>query len=318
MALPKPQSPSLTWLILNHVSPSEQKIDLIDRRLETITQLLHELQTLSLSPAACSNASAPTAHLRVSPANPTTMASSSTPIDGTSEPITLENPFVDTMSSGVSQFAFSNSFPQQAVHNERLQGLDLDVNETVDSMHSILGAFKQQTSKSEMSYPLAEPSLRPSFRGCQMPPIEKAVALLHGAKSKQFLQGVIDHSQLLPPLADLEYIILANSLESAGWLHELFPVGNLSSICLRVYFSEEISEADFIIANSGLLQLFVGQSEGIPDKTESLNNAHICRTNIETALINLPLHLPATPPMISALLLGVSHSPWHFDIIHFI
>lgn len=95
-------------------------------------------------------------------------------------------------------------------------------------------------------------------------------------------------------------------------------MGNLSSICLRVYFSEEISEADFIIANSGLLRLFVEQSEEISDKTESLNYAHVCRTNLETALFNLPLHLPATPLMISALLLGVSNFPYHSDIIHFI
>lgn len=87
-------------------------------------------------------------------------------------------------------------------------------------------------------------------------------------------------------------------------------MGNLSSICLRVYFSEHFSEADFIIANSGLLQVFIEQSEGLPDKTESLNYAHICRTNLETALVNLPLHLPATLDMISALLLGVSSLPF--------
>lgn len=175
---------SLTSLILNYASPSEQKIDLIDRRLGTITQLLHDLQTLSPSPAACSNTSVPPAPLTVDPANPATMASSTTPIDGTSKPTTVKTPLFDTRSSSVSHSAFSSSFPQRAVHNGRLQGLDLDVSETVDSMHSILGAFKQQTSKTEMSYALAEPSLRPSFRGCQMPPIEKAVALLHGAKGK--------------------------------------------------------------------------------------------------------------------------------------
>lgn len=85
-------------------------------------------------------------------------------------------------------------------------------------------------------------------------------------------------------------------------------MGNLSSICLRVYFSEDFSEADFIIANSVLLQLFIEQSEEITGKAESLNYAHICRTNLETALVNLPLHLPATSDMISALLLGAFHT----------
>ncbi|KAL5615984.1 hypothetical protein FOBRF1_004732 [Fusarium oxysporum] len=260
----------------------EQKFDLIDRRLETITQLLHDLQTLSTSPGACSTTSVPPAPLRVDTANPAIMASSSTSIDGTSKPTTVETAFVDERLSVASHSAFPSSFPQQAVHNGRLQGLDLDINETLDSLHCILGALKQQTSKTEMSYPLAEPSLRPSFRGREMPPIEKAVALLHSTK--------------------------ANLFESSVWFHDLFSVGNLSSICLRVYFSEDFSEADFIIANSGLLQLFIEKSEEIPDKTESLNYAHTCRTNLETALVNLPLHLPATLDMISALLLGAFHT----------
>jgi hypothetical protein len=95
-------------------------------------------------------------------------------------------------------------------------------------------------------------------------------------------------------------------------------VGSLSSICLRVYFSEDFSEADFIIANSGLLQLFIVQSEEVPDNTDGLNYAHICRTNLETALVNLPLHLPATLDMIAALLLGVRNFPFHSNITHFI
>ncbi|EMT61122.1 hypothetical protein FOC4_g10014164 [Fusarium odoratissimum] len=194
----------------------------------------------------------PPAPLRVDTANPAIMASSSTSIDGTSKPTTVETPFIVERLSVASHSAFPRSLPQQAVHNGRLQGLDLDINETLDSLHCILGAFRQQTSKTEMSYPLAEPSLRPSFRGREMPPIEKAVALLHSTK--------------------------------------------------------DFSEADFIIANSGLLQLFIEKSEEMPDKTESLNYAHTCRTNLETALVNLPLHLPATLDMISALLLGAFHT----------
>lgn len=86
-------------------------------------------------------------------------------------------------------------------------------------------------------------------------------------------------------------------------------MGNLSGICLRVYFSKDFSAADFIIANSALLQLFTEQSEEVSDNAESIRYAHLCRTNVETALLNLPLHLPATMDSISALLLGVSNSP---------
>jgi hypothetical protein len=203
MALLKPQSHPSTSLILNHVPSSEQKIDLIDRRLETITQLLHNLQTLSPSPGAYSTTSVPPAPLRVDTANPAIMASPSTSINGTSKPTTVETPFVDERSSVASHSAFPSSFPQQAVHNGRLHGLDLDINETLDSLHCILGAFKQQTSKTEMSYPLAKPLLRPSFRESEMPPIGKAVALLHGAKGKQYIPGLTDHFYLrFSPLID--------------------------------------------------------------------------------------------------------------------
>ncbi|KAM0259266.1 hypothetical protein ACHAPA_010833 [Fusarium lateritium] len=210
------------------------------------------------------------------------MASSSTSIDRTPEPMIMETLSDDEKSSVASHCAFPSSFHQHAANNTPSQGLDLDINETIDSLHCISGTFKQETSKKEMSYPLAEPQLRPSFGRSKMPPIEKTVAVLHGAK--------------------------ANLFESSLWLHDLFSLGKLASICLRVYFSKDLSEADFIIANSGLLQLFIEQSEDATDKAESLNYAHICRTNLETTLVNLPLHLPATVDMISALLLGAFHT----------
>ncbi|KAJ4015500.1 hypothetical protein NW766_005844 [Fusarium irregulare] len=112
-----------------------------------------------------------------------------------------------------------------------------------------------------------------------MPPIEKTVALLHGTK-----------------------------FDTSVLLHDLFPMGNLSGICLRVYFSKDFSAADFIIANSALLQLFTEQSEEVSDNAGSIRYAHLCRTNVETALLNLPLHLPATMDSISALLLGAFHT----------
>lgn len=200
MTLLKPQSHTSTSLILNHVSSSEQKIDLIDRRLETITQLLPDFQTLSPSPGAHSTTPVPP-----DTENPAIMASSSTSIDGTSKPMTVETSFVEGRSPVASHSAFPSSLHQQAVHNGRLHGLDLDINETLDSLHSILGTFKQQTSKADMSYPLAGPSLRHSFRGSEMPPIEKAVALLHRAKSKQYIPGLIDHFHLrFSPLIDSE------------------------------------------------------------------------------------------------------------------
>lgn len=79
-------------------------------------------------------------------------------------------------------------------------------------------------------------------------------------------------------------------------------------MCLNVYFCEEYSEADFINVNAGLHSLF---SDFVPHasaekKEEYLRYAHECRDNLETALSNLPLHLPARSNTIMALLFGVS------------
>lgn len=81
-----------------------------------------------------------------------------------------------------------------------------------------------------------------------------------------------------------------------------------SEICLNVYFSEEYSETDFIIVNAGLHSLFGDYSDQVPveEKGINLEYAYVCRENLETALANLPLQLPATTDFIVALLFGVS------------
>lgn len=96
---------------------------------------------------------------------------------------------------------------------------------------------------------------------------------------------------------------------------------SFSDICLGVYFSEDYSESDFIISNTGMMYLFqeVGYSkpEG-KEREENLSYATMCRVNLETALSNLPLHLPANSGMIRALILGVSlpiYPSTHFLIL---
>jgi hypothetical protein len=82
---------------------------------------------------------------------------------------------------------------------------------------------------------------------------------------------------------------------------------NFSDICLQVYFSDSFSETDFIIVNAGLCSLFGDYSNHVPvkEKDAYLGHADACRANLETALSDLPLHLPTTPNAASALLFGV-------------
>lgn len=82
---------------------------------------------------------------------------------------------------------------------------------------------------------------------------------------------------------------------------------HFSDTCLQVYFSETFSDMDFIIVNAGLHSLFRDYSDHVPaeDKDIYLGHAHMCRANLETTLSNLPLHLPATPDAVAALIFGV-------------
>lgn len=86
-------------------------------------------------------------------------------------------------------------------------------------------------------------------------------------------------------------------------------------MCLHVYFSEDIAEADFILVNVGLMYMFMDRQQRSTNKKEQEECEEYCtklRENTETALANLPFHLPATSNMISALLLGVCYSKIHY------
>jgi hypothetical protein len=79
-------------------------------------------------------------------------------------------------------------------------------------------------------------------------------------------------------------------------------------ICLNVYFAEEHSEAEFIIVNAGLYSLaedYAGSVATGEEVEEYREFAKSLRSNLETSLSNLPLHLPATPEMVIALVFGV-------------
>lgn len=83
---------------------------------------------------------------------------------------------------------------------------------------------------------------------------------------------------------------------------------DFSDTCLQVYFSDTFSQMDFIIVNAGLYSLFGDYGNHVPaeEKDSYLGHAHTCRANLETALSDLPLHLPATSDAVTALLFGVS------------
>lgn len=84
---------------------------------------------------------------------------------------------------------------------------------------------------------------------------------------------------------------------------------------LRVLFSSEYSEADYIIVNIGLYWLFSILSIATTDddlgshvrRDDLLKETRLCRENLETSLSILPFHFPGDPDHIEALIMAVSH-----------
>lgn len=75
-----------------------------------------------------------------------------------------------------------------------------------------------------------------------------------------------------------------------------------------MYFAtEDYSLSTFIVVNAGLTYLFMEKAMTATDtkSAELLKYHYRCRDNLETALSNLPLLMPARLETIKALILGV-------------
>lgn len=94
--------------------------------------------------------------------------------------------------------------------------------------------------------------------------------------------------------------------------------------CRKVYFAtEDYSLATFILVNAGLTYLFMEKAMTATDtkSAELLRHHYTCRDNLETALSNLPLLMPARIETIKALILGASYAveiakltlAWHLN-----
>ncbi|CAG8947963.1 unnamed protein product [Penicillium salamii] len=155
--------------------------------------------------------------------------------------------------------------------------------QTLDALAHILATLKRQTASSETIDAQFPPPHRPRQKALELPPIEKAVALIRLAKSQ--------------------------SLAGTGWIYEFIQLNLFSDMCLGVYFSDDYPGVDVITVNAGLHSLFSDYALQLPEehRQEYLGFASLCRTNLEAALTDLPLHLPATSSAILALIFGAFH-----------
>ncbi|KAF4963536.1 hypothetical protein FSARC_8473 [Fusarium sarcochroum] len=269
-------------LVMHAELASERKIDIIDRRLEALTELMRDMKmNMPSSNHPQPNQPTPQQTTASDSARPSpSQHSGSTPYGHLAQ-LSADSPVIEGESSLAAHGEFANEFLKNAVGTESLQGASLELRETLDSLHHIVNSLKQQTAATEMSYPYARAVPRPPIKGHELPPIQMAVALIRECE--------VENSEI------------------SAWIREFFSMESFSGMCLHVYFSEDVSEADFILVNLGLMYMFTDRMQRSNDqqeREESEKYSNALRENTETALVNLPFHLPVTSNMISALLLG--------------
>ncbi|KAJ0158667.1 putative transcriptional regulatory protein C11D3.07c [Colletotrichum tanaceti] len=270
----------------------EKKIDLIDRRLDGVVRLLEDLKlhfpvsssaTSTSNPLETSTFAPKPVHLQ-----PKTIASSiSTPASHANS-VQTSDPMVEGESSMTAQSIFAHDFLQKAVGDDSSV---LEMRETLDALHSLVDALKQQPAIHELTYPHARPIARLALGDCEMPPVQSAVNAIREAK------GVPEPNA-----------------KAICWVKNFLHPDRFTDLLLKVYFAPaEFNEAEFIIVNAGLeclyMDLSVNKATAVaPLKEEYAKMGTLCTSNLETALANLPLHLPATMDMIVALLFGAFHA----------
>ncbi|KAJ6073410.1 hypothetical protein N7467_011495 [Penicillium canescens] len=260
-----------------HFTPLyERKIDHIERRLDGIIEILNDLKV-----------SRPETERPQLPRGTQTLSneSHSTPaVSGHATPANLAaGPVVEGDSSLTAHSAFANDFLQNFVSADSVQDCSLEMRQTLDALAYTVATLKKQAASSEIIDSHFSPPHRPRLKGLELPPIEKAVALIRLAKSQ--------------------------SLAGTGWIYEFIQLNQFPDMCLGVYFSDDYPGVDVITVNAGLHSLFSDYAFQLPGehREEYFSFACLCRANLEAALADLPLHLPATSSAILALIFGAFH-----------
>ncbi|KAL4963268.1 fungal specific transcription factor domain-containing protein [Aspergillus stella-maris] len=260
-----------------HFTPFyERKIDHIDRRLDGIIELLHDLRVSQRDTERSSLLSSTQTPSNVSHPTP------AVPIHAP-EADSTAGPLVEGDSSLTAHSAFANEFLESFLSTDSVQDCSLELRQTLDALAHTVATLKKQSASGKITDTHLPPTPRLCLHDMELPPIEKAVVLIPLAKSQ--------------------------SLAGTGWIYEFIQLNQFSDMCLGVYFSDSYPEADFITVNAGLHSLFWDYAFQLPEenRTEYFGYARLCGMNFETALADLPLHLPATPSTILALTFGAFH-----------
>lgn len=281
---------------------SEKKIDQIESRLGSIESLLRGLSAQSTFPSAQETF--------------TSKASLDTPQSGDSGPgvpstADYESSDQDSEYGGDtalhSQANFASEFLEHAVERTSLTDVNPKMSEALSTLRQLVKLGNQRSISHGPRFPLQRPVPPGGVTKLSMPSQVIVTALLKEQKRK--------------PHTSPKHVCVSLSLNT-DLTGEGTPLGLYNVICAiadiqdfpsivrDVYFAtEEYSDATFIIANAGLYMLFlevISFGSTVASRAEFEACLQLCRANLETCLLHLPLFMTTKPENLQALYLGVS------------
>ncbi|KAH6839621.1 fungal-specific transcription factor-like protein [Chaetomium sp. MPI-CAGE-AT-0009] len=186
---------------------------------------------------------------------------------------------VEGESSLTAQSVFANDLFQKVASRDSRP----EMRERIEALRHMVETLKKQPAAHEMKYPNAKLVPPTADEGYELPPMEATLQVLKLARSNKQL-GV-------------------------AWFFQLFGMDRFPELCLALHMAEEYNAAQFLTVNITLHFLFRAYGSLIPEKEEEyFRLSRLCSVNTETALSNLPLHLPATDDVIVALSFGAYYT----------
>ena len=214
---------------------SEEKINHIEKHLNRLNHLVESLTANNTSSAHAGACAIPqpnsSLNSSVSPFN--VERPDQKPYSGT-------NDVAPGQSSFTAHSSFAIDFARTVVGSSQLTSKG-EIEILLDMLSNIRTAFNERHDSSSRLFPLVAGST--ASEQYQMPPLEAVVQLLQKSQGQFRARSLFrDTDELLADERCFMYLCLSYVLQPQS----------LSDICLKVYFTSDYSEADFIIVNTAL------------------------------------------------------------------
>ncbi|KAI0383619.1 hypothetical protein F5Y04DRAFT_28965 [Hypomontagnella monticulosa] len=190
-------------------------------------------------------------------------------------------------SSLSAQSSFANKFLSSSIGSDQGCTLGYELNEELTKLDQIVDLFKHALLSQELACRHALPTPPTRRNDYKLPPIEAAVAIIRKSQGDFWSNG-------------FQYLLSSDSL---------------SDLCLKVYFSDQYTEAEFIILNAALLHFYLDLDSNDTDESSSEEQDRdknslpfLCRRNLETAISRLSLFPPANHDTVLALVMSAAYA----------